>query len=117
MEARRYRAVRDGARVDPQRCVDVDCRKYLNGFASTIDENTPLGMAQADYIRYSSRRRYREERTPEGLTRFVFPPGQACFTTHRPPALHVVGRQGVIRRHTRAIDWMEDLYGYESDAR
>ena len=50
-----------------------------------IDEQTDFGQAQARYIRTHAGREFREERAPDGLTHFVFHPGQQCFSRHRVP--------------------------------
>ncbi len=71
----------------PATCEDVDCHAFLNGWATVVNEGSELGQAQADYIRHDRTRRHAEERTAEGMTRFVFPAGQVCFrqSEHRQP--------------------------------
>lgn len=68
-------------------CADVDCPQYINGWATRVDETTDLGQAQAGYIRQDKSRSHTESRTAEGLTEFVFPPGQKCFAKHKQPVL------------------------------
>lgn len=63
----------------PATCEEEQCASFTAGWVTLIDENTPLGKKQAEYIRHGSGRSFSEERTPEGLTRFLFPPGQKCF--------------------------------------
>ena len=63
-------------------CTEAGCQAQANGWVSTIDETTALGQRQAHYIRKQSGRRYTEARTPTGLTRFKFIPGQTCFGEH-----------------------------------
>jgi hypothetical protein len=64
-------------------CEDDECPAYANGWRSVIDESNELGMQQAHYIRKLSGRGFVESRTPEGMTEFVFRPGQPCFTQHK----------------------------------
>ena len=64
-------------------CADAGCEHHETGWDSVIDERTELGQRQAHYIRRESGRRFREERQPDGLTRFSFEAGQKCFTEHR----------------------------------
>lgn len=97
-------------------CEQVDCWAWRNGWETTVDESTPLGQFQASYIRTQSGRTFREMHSALGLTVFRFEPGQRCFTEHktRPEFYLVRGgdwRQnlGLIRRHTRPIDWVEDM--------
>jgi hypothetical protein len=101
-------------------CAEAGCPEQAHGWVSLIDERTDRGAAQAHYIRRDSGRRFREERTRDGLTRFVFPPGQRCFRQHwrrnDREALCVVRggdwrhNLGVIRDHgTRADLWVEDF--------
>jgi hypothetical protein len=60
-------------------CEEVDCASYLHGWYTQVDEATEIGQRQAYYVRHDRSRRNVEERTPEGLTSFWFPPGQKCF--------------------------------------
>jgi hypothetical protein len=97
-------------------CEDAGCLAWRNGWETKVDESTELGRAQAAYIRQRSGRTFREMRTTEGLTVFRFEPGQRCFAEHRTrPEIYAVRggdwRQdrGLIRRHTRAADWVEDF--------
>ena len=64
-------------------CEQVGCEQWRYGWDSLIDERTPLGKAQADYIRMQSGRTFREMRAPDGLTVFRFEPRQRCFAEHR----------------------------------
>lgn len=71
----------------PATCAEAECLAYLKGWATAIDEGTELGQQQAFYIRKVSGRKFTEERTETGLTRFTFEAGQQCFSsdTHRIP--------------------------------
>jgi len=60
-------------------CEEIDCEQYLKGWTTQVDEATELGQQQAYYIRHDRGRKHTEEKTPEGLTSFWFPPGQRCF--------------------------------------
>ena len=64
-------------------CQEVECSAWAHGWKTTIDEATQLGQSQAGYIRAHSGRAFTESRTPEGLTEFIFKPGQKCFGEHR----------------------------------
>lgn len=58
----------------PATCAEADCGPYLNGW-STVTNDPDV----ADQIRRNSGRKFREERLPDGIHRFTFPPGQRCF--------------------------------------
>lgn len=102
-------------------CEDAECPHYRDGWRSVFDENTDLGKRQAHYVRHESGRGFKEYRTPEGLTGFLFSPGQPCFTQHkmrndRLPLFRVKGGDyrgnplGVPTvTHKRADDWVEDF--------
>lgn len=97
-------------------CEQVDCAARRYGWDSRIDESTELGARQAAYIRYQSGRTFTEYRTAEGVTVFRFPGGQRCFQDHhtRPETYRVLAgdwRQygGLIYRHTRPADWVDDF--------
>lgn len=102
-------------------CAEVECGAHLHGWRSVFDESTELGRQQADYVRRQSGRAYREERDERGLTVFTFEAGQNCFALGKHqvrtgrPELYVVrggdwrANTGVIRRHTRPEDWVEDF--------
>lgn len=104
-------------------CAEVNCGPYLNGWRTTCDESTELGKAQASYIRNQSGRHYTEDRNQApGLTVFTFEAGQACFQADKHeaprfdrPQIYLVrggdhrGNTGLIRRHTRGADWVEDF--------
>lgn len=105
----------------PATCEEVGCVNYARGWVTRIDERTQLGATQAQYIRAQSGRRFREERTPDGLTAFSFYAEQRCFAEHRAslarePFYLVRGGdwrgdpRGIgTRQHTRAADWVDDF--------
>jgi hypothetical protein len=98
-------------------CEQVGCAAWAHGWESTIDESTPLGRQQADYIRHHSGRTFREYKTDVGLTVFRFDSRQRCFAEHKTrPELYVVrdgdwrgNPTGRRRVHQRAADWVEDM--------
>jgi hypothetical protein len=96
-------------------CQSVGCIAYAKGWDSVIDESTELGKSQADYIRHSSGRTFKELKDAAGLTIFRFEAFQRCFTDHRtvPEKFYVRKgdwrqNQGLIRRHVNGLDWAED---------
>lgn len=99
-------------------CEEVDCPNWRNGWETAIDESTELGRQQAAYIRTQSGRTFREmPRAGEGaVTVFRFEAGQRCFANHqtRAESYGVLGGDwrgytGILRRHTRSVDWVEDF--------
>lgn len=97
-------------------CEQVGCQAWRHGWDTTVDERTELGAQQAAYIRHQSGRTFREMRTQDGLTVFRFEPGQRCFAEHHTrPEIFLArrgdwrGDLGLIRRHTRPVDWVEDF--------
>jgi hypothetical protein len=104
---------RDGAIV--QACKDAGCPAWTHGWKTTLDERTPFGRAQAHYIRWQSGRTFREQKTGDGKTVFVFEAHQRCFDEHktRPQLFLVEGGDwrgnptGFRRFHQRPDDWLE----------
>ena len=115
-------------------CEQAGCLAWRHGWDTTVNESItcgpdvpakcrwllteklPCGRCQAHYIRCFSQRTFRESRTAQGLTVFRFESGQRCFADHqtRPESYFVTGgdwRQslGLVRRHNRAADWVEDM--------
>lgn len=98
-------------------CEQVGCEQWQHGWQSTVDESTPLGKQQADYIRQKSGRTFREQRTGTGLTVFRFEAKQRCFANHQTrPALFVVrdgdwrgNPTGRRRVHQTGAAWVEDF--------
>jgi hypothetical protein len=105
----------------PATCEEAECGAYERGWKTAVDETTELGQRQAHYIRKLAGRRFVEERHPEGMTAFVFQPGQRCFAQHqvpleREPFYFVRGGDwrgnptGVQPyQHRRGDDWVEDF--------
>jgi hypothetical protein len=106
----------------PASCEQIRCRSWVDGWLTLVDESTDLGAAQAAYIRADRTRGHDEVRQPDGLTRFVFGPGQRCFQArqHRRrldrPEIYVVrggdwrgNPSGTSRRHARASEWVDDF--------
>lgn len=97
-------------------CEDAGCLAWRHGWESAVDEATPLGKAQAAYIRQKSGRTFRETRSAAGLTIFRFDAFQRCFTEHRTrPERYLVrggdyrgNPRGERRVHQRPADWVED---------
>ena len=99
-------------------CDEAGCLPQRNGWRTTVDESTDLGMRQAYYIRKQSGRRYSEARTEAGLTAFTFEPGQRCFAAHKVPLerpeLYVVRdgdwrHLGKPRQHSGPDAWVNDF--------
>lgn len=97
-------------------CEQAGCLAWRYGWETRVDESTPIGQQQAHYVRVQSGRTFREFRTQDGLTVFRFEPYQRCFAEHRTrPEFYGVRAGdwrrslGVLRRHTRAADWVEDF--------
>lgn len=110
-------------------CAEVACPNLEHGWVTRVREETDaevaqgytLGRRQAHYIRTTSGRRYVEHRTPDGITEFVFEPGQTCFGQHRVKTgrpEYFLRRGGDWRGdptgarpflHQRAQDWVEDF--------
>lgn len=101
-------------------CEESGCLAHHNGWKSLIDESSSLGQQQANYIRKHARRKYTEQKDPNGKTEFVFEAGQTCFAQHKVPlerpALYIVkdgdfrgNPTGFSRRHTKPEHWVEDF--------
>lgn len=99
-------------------CQEVECKAYAHGWVTTVDTSTTLGAQQANYIRLHSGRSFRVNTLGE-MVAFTFAPGQQCFAMHkvsleREPIMVVRGGDwranlGLIRRHTRPVDWVDDF--------
>lgn len=110
MATRDYRIHMPPDRWVKAACEQVSCEQWRYGWDSLIDESTPLGQAQAHYIRAQSGRTFREMRAPDGLTVFRFESGQRCFAEHRTrPARLTVETNGLpLRTHASLADLAED---------
>lgn len=101
-------------------CERVGCRQWREGWESLIDESTPLGRAQAAFIR-SSGRTFREQRTAVGLTVFRFEAYQRCFDDHQTmPERYLVrggdyrATVGKVQVHKNPADWVEHVQEHMS---
>lgn len=108
----------------PATCADVGCEAYLNGWRLRVD-SLPDDMVHA--ATHSGRSFERLEVGP-GETWLVFGAGQPCFRaahhvraiTTGPDRFGVLagdwrGSLGVIRRHGRAEDWVDDFATHQDD--
>ena len=77
-------------------CREVDCLHYIGGWKTTLDETNPDMADGADWIRHRSGLAFEERHDVEGLTVFVFPPGQRCFREHKQPS----GKPGKLTKRT-----------------
>jgi hypothetical protein len=100
-------------------CAEVGCRAQANGWKTTCDLTTALGLRQAKYIRDKSGRSFTYKFSGDGkLLTFTFPAGQRCFEPHNislgRPALFVVRGNGRRVRERRIFDrgdqWMDTLH-------
>ena len=106
-------------------CEQVGCEAWRNGWDTIVDEATDLGTRQAAHIRSGQTgRTWREMARGDGLTVFRFDPKQRCFAEHRtrPETFTVAAGDvrsfgGLIRRHVRPVDWVEDMAGHLDDIR
>lgn len=119
-------------------CAEFGCERWRDGWLTVVDERTDLGLAQAAYIRAEClsvlapaqpgdpRRRYTESKDEAGQTVFAFGPGQTCFDNGVPhrlrierPEIYLVrggdwrASTGLIRRHSRPEEWVEDFAGHQ----
>lgn len=88
-------------------CEDVDCKYYVNGWTSEIDESTADGKIQAHFIRHDKTRSYTESKGEMGKTRFTYTPGNMCFyqNTHRQPI------ERLPKYYVRGGDWRGNPLG------
>lgn len=115
-----YRIISPADRAVKTACEEAGCAAWRYGWETRVDEGTDLGRAQAAYIRTRSGRTFRELRDG-GLTVFRFGPKQRCFAEHKTrPEIYLVragdwrADRGLIRRHTRAADWVEDFAEHQA---
>ncbi len=64
-------------------CEEVECQAYKNGWRMRVDLQTPLGQAQARYIKHDSGRKYKIIGQQDGIVELEFAPNQPCFSEHR----------------------------------
>jgi len=102
----------------PATCAEVSCPHYINGWRLRID-GLPADMVHAAT---HSGRSFEQLDVAEGETWLVFEAGQPCFRaaahqrpiTTGPDQFGVVagdwrGSLGLIRKHTKAEDWVDDF--------
>lgn len=102
-------------------CKDAGCQAWTHGWETAVDESTDLGRGQARYIRTSSGRTFKEKKTADGMTVFVFEAHQRCFAEHRTKRDVFLRRDGDWRGnptgnvfvHARPEDWVEDLMEHQ----
>lgn len=108
----------------PATCEEVGCKAYRNGWVTTVDTTTDLGLRQFEYCSHDKTRSYHMQRVSLTLVKFVYKPGNRCFRSRdhrvpleRPAVLTVRGgdwraatSQPVV--HTRAEFWVEDFSGH-----
>jgi hypothetical protein len=107
-------------------CAEFECKVSAQGWITEVDENTDLGKRQANYIRNHAGRHFQWSRE-NGLTQFVFPPGEQCFTEHRVHAerqdIFLVrggdwrGQVGEVKIHKNPEDWVEDFATHQDAIR
>lgn len=85
-------------------CREVDCERYLKGWASALDTTQPGHAAAATWIRMKSGRSFASAESGP-IVYFTFPAGQACFQKHKVP----VGRPEFYV--VRGGDWRGDPRG------
>lgn len=94
-------------------CKEVDCPHYLMGFKTTLDETREDMKDAADWIRHKSGLHFTENHDVEGLTVFLFPPGQQCFREHLQPTGKpgklTRRNEGGVYRFTRPKDFNEAM--------
>lgn len=96
-------------------CQAADCPNYEQGWQTIVPNLSP----QAEYIRNHSGRRFYEESGENGLTAFIFYPGQQCFQQHhvRDRPQFYLKRDGDWRgnptgrtlRHSGPQSWVDDF--------
>src|SRR5262245_32263853 len=98
-------------------CEEVSCTYFLNGWKTVV----PVDSPQAQYIRTTSGRHFKETKQAAGLTEFDFSPGQTCFASDKHKVRLDRQEKYLVRPgdwrtprtrpyvHTRASDWVEDF--------
>lgn len=102
-------------------CEEVNCKAFMNGWSTTLDESVQYQRNLAEWIRSQREWKYRDTKDEHGKTVFWFPAGQKCFNylEHEKrldrPELYIVrggdwrANTGVIRRHDKGEHWVEDF--------
>lgn len=111
----------------PATCEEADCQAYRNGWASTFDTATDLGLRQYEYCKADRTRSFHMQRVELTLVKFVYKPGNRCFQsdTHRvplgrPARFYVAGgdwrgnpRATPVQVHRGAADWVDDFANHQ----
>jgi hypothetical protein len=97
-------------------CAEVECAHHIHGWVTTV-----LAGSEDEALIRRAGRAFAVERQEGGFLRFTFHAGQPCFAAHRhrvplerDPLFIVRGGDwrastGLIRRHTRGVDWVDDF--------
>lgn len=107
----------------PATCAEINCAEWRNGWITVLptgSDNDRL-LRRACVGQVDGYRRHFTASHDGGMTTFRFEAGQRCLSTTKHvvaldrPEIYVVrggdwrGSTGLIRRHTRARDWVEDF--------
>ncbi len=122
---RRYGIVVPLSEWEAVSCEVIGCRANQNGWTTRLLEGDHGFADQGAAMIRGSSYRYTEHREEDGVTAFVFAPGQTCFKgaggghrRRKPNAreLYVVrdGRTGQRRDHTRPSDWVDDFANHQA---
>ena len=89
-------------------CREAGCAQYIGGWQTVLSASDTVNI---EYIRRSGMR-FKEEYDDRYLIRFIFEPGQECFTSqasgHRIP----LERDPILRRNTQVmapLEWMDSM--------
>lgn len=96
-------------------CESVGCLNFIQGWVTRIPApSTTVDLRERqrhqvlyNYIRNDSGRSF-EEKWEDGLIKFLFPPGQQCFSTHRRP----VERDPIFLVGKKSVDFDEFFYEF-----
>lgn len=113
-------------------CDDYECDFFLHGGVTTVDVSTELGKKQYHFLSHDKTRRWHTQRAGETLYRFVYGPGNNCFSnTDEDPRRHIVpiGRPPLVLvsggdwrgnplgtptvRHRSVEDWVDDFANHQ----
>lgn len=112
----------------PGTCEEYECDDYLHGFVFTCDLSTELGQSQYYYLTHDKERRYSIQRPSENIVKFIYGPGNRCFSRTGEPHYVPVGRppfylvhggdwrgnpRGDQMVHRRVEDWIDDFANHQ----
>ena len=102
----------------PGTCEEADCGAWREGWVTSADLTTTEGQRIAHFITHDKTRRWTLQKVTATYVKFIFGPGQRCFTPHqvrsaRPPRWLVRDGdfrtpQAPAREHKRPEFWVED---------